>query len=609
MREAFATVYASGTIGSQPGNRAKTYRFLGLRPVLRTLGVFMNKHIPQSYLRASRAQRLALCQGLMDTDGTVCDGGSVEFTTTSRRLAEGMHELIMSLGWRGRLIESRATLNGRDCGPKWDIKWTPTEHVFRLERKRSLQRLATRPCTKRRYIVKCERVEPVPMRCITVTSPSGLYLVTRSMVPTHNTDGALMRLLKWADIPGYAGLALRVNFAQMMKSDAILARAVEWWAGRPMVKYDVQKHMFRFACPGGGFSEISFGHMDSSLSFYDYQGMAAQQVVFDELTHFQLRQYTYLFSRQRRPTSGPASQIPLFMGATANPGGIGHRWVYERFINPETRNPRAVWISSTVDDNPSIDLASYEASLAELDPVTRAQLRHGSWEELAPGDFFDQSNFVLIDEPPPRLDSIARYWDFASSDESAKKKSKKGPDATASCLMGKVHEPGDPARGIPAEDLVYVLDATEDWWAAGEVPARVGLQARADGVTVAVRWEVEGGSSGAIASEKAIKPELVGFDADGIRSTGPKMERARPFAARVAKRKVFVLKRPWTKKWLDQHHQFPAVDHDDMVDAASGAFNFLESRPSLSPKVTRVEPSVTRSLTQTKSGKRASLFG
>lgn len=605
IRVAFAGAYTASYV--TPGQCA-TYGFRGLRPELRALGVFGNKHIPQRYLRASREQRLALLQGLMDTDGTVCDGGSVEFTTTNQRLAEGTHELISSLGWRARLVESRATLYGKDCGPKWDIKWTPSDVVFRLERKKRLQKLATHPCTKRRYIVKCERIPPVPMRCITVAAASGLYLVTRSMVPTHNTDGALMRLLKWVDIPGYAGLALRVNFAQMMKSDAILARAIEWWAGKPQVKYDMQKHMFKFSCPGGGTSEISFGHMDSAQSHFDYQGMAAQQVIFDELTHFQQKQYTYLFSRQRKPTTGPASQIPLFMGATANPGGTGHRWVYDRFINPETRRPHVVWIPSTVDDNPSVDLVSYEESLAELDPVTREQLRHGSWEELAPGDFFDQTNFVLIDEPPPRIDGQVRFWDFASSDESKKKRSKKGPDFTASCRMGFIDERGDPARGIPAFRAFYVLDATEDLWAAGVVPTNVGLQAKEDSISVAVRWEEEGGSSGQIASERAIKPELLGHDADGIRSTGSKMERAKPYSAQVAKHRVFVLKRHWTKKWLEQHHSFPMVDHDDQVDAAAGAFNYLQTMRAGVPVNVRQGPGITGSLGVDRYGKRVRPF-
>src|SRR5690606_6966767 len=110
-----------------------------------------------------------------------------EFTNTKRELAEGVFELIVSLGWKARVVEGRATLRGRDCGPKWDIKWTPSEVVFRLKRKRDRQRLATRRTTRYRYIVKAERVPGMPMRCITVDSPSHLFLVGRSMVPTHNT--------------------------------------------------------------------------------------------------------------------------------------------------------------------------------------------------------------------------------------------------------------------------------------------------------------------------------------------------------------------------------------------------------------------------------------
>lgn len=402
------------------------------------------------------------------------------------------------------------------------------------------------------------------------------------------TDALLMKLLRWADMPGYSGICLRRNYAQMIKADAVMARAIEWWRGRAGVRWDAQNHCFYFACPGGGTSQIAFGHMESSLSFYDYQGSVGHCVLFDELTHFDRQQYMYLFSRQSKPTTGALSRIPLFIGGTANPGGTGNQWVKDRFIDPETRNPRAVWIPANVEDNPSVDLASYEASLIEMDPVERAQLRHGSWDELEPGDFFDQSNFVYVDLPPPRFDAMGRYWDLAS------KEAKKGkdPDYTSSCLMGILKVEGNAAAGIPTDWHTYVLDVTEDRWSAGDVSMRVGLQAQEDTRLVPVRWEMEGGSSGAIASESAMKPQLVGFDADGIRSTGAKMDRARPFAARVSQRKVFVLKCAWTKKWADQHHRFPAVDHDDMVDATSGAFNFLQSRQIGVPTLHRVNVGV-----------------
>lgn len=412
------------------------------------------------------------------------------------------------------------------------------------------------------------------------------------------TSGALMRMLKYADIPGYSAICLRRNYAQMIKADAIMARAIEWWRGRPGVKWDAQNHMFYFSCPGGGVSQIGFGHMESALSFYDYQGSVAHAVFFDELTHFDRQQYMYLFSRQSKPAISPLASktrtlsladIPLFIGGSANPGGVGHAWVKERFIDAETRNPRAVWIPANVEDNPSIDLASYEASLEELDPVTRAQLRHGSWDELEPGDFFDSSNFVYIDAPPPRLDSLVRFWDLASSEA----KKGKDPDATASCLMGFLNIVGPPGTGIQDEQQVYVLDVTEDRWSAGDVPQRMSVQAAQDTTIVAVRWEQEGGSSGAIVSESAIKPLLRGYDADGIRSTGSKLDRARPFAGKAAQRKVFVVKREWTKKWSDQLHRFPAVDHDDMVDATSGAYNYLQSRAIGAPRITRANVGVT----------------
>ena len=69
--------------------------------LLRGLTVLDDKHIPASYLRASEADRRDLLAGLLDTDGTVVKGlSSVQFAVTSRRLADDVHELIVSLGYR-----------------------------------------------------------------------------------------------------------------------------------------------------------------------------------------------------------------------------------------------------------------------------------------------------------------------------------------------------------------------------------------------------------------------------------------------------------------------------------------------------------------------------
>ncbi len=164
---------------------------VALQTVMRREGLIGRKHIPQPYLRASMSQRLALLQGLMDTDGFVSPRGQCEFTTTKLELAEGVLELIRTLGMKPTAHEKRATLNGRDIGPKWRIQFFPPVGlvVFRIGRKvERLQAAKTgRRRSESRYIVGVEPVESVPVRCIEVDSPSHLYLAGEAMVPTHNS--------------------------------------------------------------------------------------------------------------------------------------------------------------------------------------------------------------------------------------------------------------------------------------------------------------------------------------------------------------------------------------------------------------------------------------
>lgn len=149
---------ASG--GYEISNRKATlcYGILGLQVKLRALSVLNNKHIPQVYLRSSTQQRLALLQGLMDTDG-YCDGrGQVEYTTTSKVLADNVLELVHSLGIKATVSEGRATLNGRDISAKYRIKFLTEMPAFRLARKLIRQkRGGFRGTHDLRYIVEVAR--------------------------------------------------------------------------------------------------------------------------------------------------------------------------------------------------------------------------------------------------------------------------------------------------------------------------------------------------------------------------------------------------------------------------------------------------------------------
>lgn len=154
-----------------------------VRVLLEQLGVWGNKHIPAAYLRGSDKQRLALLQGLIDTDGYVSPKGQVEFTSTNPRLAEGVRELVYSLGAKATIAEGRAVVNGKDCGPKWRVKFylSNAAHIAR-----KAERCKDSSVARVRY-VSAEPTASVPTRCIEVDSPDHTYLAGRTMLPTHNS--------------------------------------------------------------------------------------------------------------------------------------------------------------------------------------------------------------------------------------------------------------------------------------------------------------------------------------------------------------------------------------------------------------------------------------
>jgi replicative DNA helicase len=156
--------------------------------VLRTLGVLGNKHIPTAYLRASEAQRRSLLAGLLDTDGTVAPSGAVQFSVTSRRLAEDTRELVVSLGYRCSLTIRPVKGRTAASSTAYTLTFSTTDLVFRLERKRLWHKERRGPGrTGKRLISAVRPVPSVPVRCVEVDSADHLYLAGRSMVPTHNS--------------------------------------------------------------------------------------------------------------------------------------------------------------------------------------------------------------------------------------------------------------------------------------------------------------------------------------------------------------------------------------------------------------------------------------
>ena len=179
--------YRLGAWGVKPGTNGGWFGVSGLTSQLRALGVLGDKHVPDAYLYAAPAQRLALLQGLMDTDGTTGEAGRVTFSTADKALAEQVLWLACSLGQKPVAHQVPYPPGRGGSGIEYRLWWTATAPVFRMPRK--LARLSTTSTAglHARMLVRADPAPVQPMRCLTVDSPSSMYLVTPWCIPTHNT--------------------------------------------------------------------------------------------------------------------------------------------------------------------------------------------------------------------------------------------------------------------------------------------------------------------------------------------------------------------------------------------------------------------------------------
>lgn len=153
-----------------------------------------DKFIPDIYLEGSPAQRLALVQGLMDTDGYADKNGSVSFCTTSEKLAHQFQYLIRSLGGMCKIatkIPHYSHLGERRTGRLayiLNIRIKDTGSLFRLTRKKERAMLNTQYADRLRLrIVEIKPIGDHDAQCITIDHPDHLY-ITDDYIVTHNSS-------------------------------------------------------------------------------------------------------------------------------------------------------------------------------------------------------------------------------------------------------------------------------------------------------------------------------------------------------------------------------------------------------------------------------------
>ena len=234
-------------------------------------------------------------------------------------------------------------------------------------------------------------------------------------------DGLLYAL----EYPKSKQIIFRSTFADLEKS--LIRTSMDLYP-LSIADYNSSKHTWKFK----NGSIVDFGYIQYEKDVYQYQSAEYDVIRFDELTHFTEFMYTYMISRCRG-----ANPYPKCIKSSTNPGGVGHNWVKERFIDIGAPNvihtckletgetTTRIFIPSLVQDNKFMLTydPDYIKRLDALPEKERRALKYGDWD-IFDGQFFTEfKRDIHVIEPfeIPKdwyiyfvmdygLDKLAGYW-------------------------------------------------------------------------------------------------------------------------------------------------------------------------------------------------------
>ncbi|HEY2546336.1 MAG TPA: phage terminase large subunit [Candidatus Acidoferrum sp.] len=220
-------------------------------------------------------------------------------------------------------------------------------------------------------------------------------------------------------VPGSNTLLLRRTYPELESS--LISQFRRMVPRDKYKKFNESKHVVTWLND----STTHFGYCRNENDVYRYQGAEFLFIGIDELTHFTLKQWQFLSSRNRCPIKGYLDKngkrqpvIPGMAGAT-NPGNIGHAWVKALWVDhqapsgfdrPELYDPRDYkFIRARLEDNPIYaNDADYRRTLEVLPEHLRKAFLDGDWNVFA-GQYFDIFDYGRHSARPEEI-RLEAWW-------------------------------------------------------------------------------------------------------------------------------------------------------------------------------------------------------
>lgn len=387
-------------------------------------------------------------------------------------------------------------------------------------------------------------------------------------------------------VKGFTTVIFRRTYPEITNPDGLWDESAKLY---PHTGATEHKSGLRWTWPN--LSSLKFAHMQHDKDVHTWQGSQIALICFDELTHFSMRQFFYMLSRNRsscgvrpyiRATMNPDPDswvrefIAWYLDDKGDPiperGGVIRYFARKgdkiewasTAVELEGRGmkPKSfTFIPATIHDNQILlrKDPDYMANLEALLPHERARLLGGNWEARpTAGSYFRREWCDVVPVAPAQFDDEVTYWDRAATVPSA---SNPSPDATVGVHMRR--------KG----GLYYICDVRK----ARETPGRVQemiANTAASRPTCTTCLEEDPGQAGK-ADVATLVQALGRFRVEVRRVSTGKDIRLRPFSSQAQAGNVKIVKGPWNTEYFNVLEGFPEAEHDDEADGTSGAYNYL----------------------------------